>query len=97
MPNYPELTFGTTSLDHTGDDRYTVTGDLSSKGTTKSVSVDFEFNESVKRCSALIFESRAVRAFRTGVTGAPRSRPCRWVMVEPRGGDPAVVAGQTRR
>src|SRR4051794_34811749 len=42
MDEYPEITFVSTAVEQTGDDRYRVTGDLTIKGVTKSVSVDFE-------------------------------------------------------
>jgi polyisoprenoid-binding protein YceI len=42
METYPEITFTSTSVEPKGDDEYTVTGDLTIKGVTKPVSVDFE-------------------------------------------------------
>ena len=42
-PNYPEITFRSTSVEKVGDDTYRLTGDLTIKGTTKPVTVDFEF------------------------------------------------------
>jgi len=42
MDEYPEITFVSTAVEQTGDDEYRVTGDLTIKGVTKSVSVDFE-------------------------------------------------------
>src|SRR4051794_31352703 len=42
MDEYPEITFVSTAVEQSGDDRYRVTGDLTIKGVTKSVSVDFE-------------------------------------------------------
>jgi polyisoprenoid-binding protein YceI len=42
-PNYPEITFRATSAEKVGDEQYRLTGDLTIKGTTKPVSVDFEF------------------------------------------------------
>lgn len=42
MENYPEITFASTSVDAVGDDTYRVTGDLTIKGVTQPVSVDFE-------------------------------------------------------
>lgn len=43
MENHPEIRFVSTKTDVRGDDTYRVTGDLTIKGVTKSVSVDFEF------------------------------------------------------
>ena len=42
-PNHPEIHFVSTAVEATDSDHYRVTGDLSIKGVTKSVSVDFEF------------------------------------------------------
>ena len=42
MDEYPEITFVSTAVEATGDDSYRVTGDLTIKGVTKPVSVDFE-------------------------------------------------------
>ena len=43
MGTYPEITFASTSVEHTGDVRYRVTGDLTIKGVTRPVAVDFEY------------------------------------------------------
>jgi polyisoprenoid-binding protein YceI len=43
MAQYPEITFVSTSIQSVGAEKYTVTGDLSIKGVTKSVTVDFEY------------------------------------------------------
>ena len=43
MERYPEISFVSTAVEPRGDDRYRVTGDLTIKGVTKPVSVDFEF------------------------------------------------------
>jgi polyisoprenoid-binding protein YceI len=40
---YPEITFVSTKAEALGDDNYRLTGDLTIKGVTKEVSVDFEF------------------------------------------------------
>ncbi|MBI2708608.1 MAG: YceI family protein [Actinobacteria bacterium] len=42
MDQYPQITFVSTGVERTGDDRYRVTGDLTLKGVTKPVSVEFE-------------------------------------------------------
>ncbi|MFV0309916.1 MAG: YceI family protein [Desertimonas sp.] len=42
MDTYPEITFASTAVTTTGDGTYDVTGDLTMKGTTKSVTVPFE-------------------------------------------------------
>ena len=46
MEEYPEITFRSTAVDKQGQDRYLVTGDLSIRGVTKPVTVDFEFTGS---------------------------------------------------
>jgi polyisoprenoid-binding protein YceI len=43
MENHPEITFVSTAVEPVGSDRYQVTGDLTIKGVTKPVTVDFEF------------------------------------------------------
>ncbi|WP_019874182.1 YceI family protein [Sporichthya polymorpha] len=43
VATYPEITFVSTSAESLGDDQYRLTGDLTIKGTTKPVSVDFEY------------------------------------------------------
>ena len=43
MENHPEITFVSTAVEQTGSDQYRVTGDLTIKGVTKPVSVDFDF------------------------------------------------------
>lgn len=43
METYPEITFESTEVTSSGDDTYTVTGNLTIKGVTKPVSVDLEF------------------------------------------------------
>ncbi len=43
MDNHPEITFVSTSVAPASDDHFTVTGDLTIRGVTKSVDVDFEF------------------------------------------------------
>jgi polyisoprenoid-binding protein YceI len=48
VPNHPEITFRSTSVDKQGDDVYRVTGDLQIKGVTKPVSIDFEFTGAAK-------------------------------------------------
>jgi polyisoprenoid-binding protein YceI len=46
MDNHPEITFSSTALERAGEDRYQVTGDLSIKGVTRPVTVDFEYTGS---------------------------------------------------
>jgi polyisoprenoid-binding protein YceI len=46
METYPEITFASTAVEQTGDTDYRVTGDLTIKGVTKPVSVDFEYTGS---------------------------------------------------
>ncbi|GAB3581416.1 YceI family protein [Amycolatopsis endophytica] len=43
MDEHPEITFVSTSIAQTGDSSFDVTGDLTVKGVTKSVTVPFEF------------------------------------------------------
>ena len=43
MENHPEIRFVSTKVEIQGEDRYRVTGDLTIKGVTKPVSVDFEY------------------------------------------------------
>jgi polyisoprenoid-binding protein YceI len=42
MDQYPEITFDSTSVDQVDADRYAVTGDLTIKGVTRPVTVEFE-------------------------------------------------------
>jgi polyisoprenoid-binding protein YceI len=42
--NHPEITFRSTSAEYLGDDSYRLSGDLTIKGTSKPVSIDFIFN-----------------------------------------------------
>ncbi len=43
MGTYPEITFSSTSVEQTGDVHFRVTGDLTIKGVTRPVAVDFEY------------------------------------------------------
>jgi len=43
MEEYPRISFTSTAVEATGDDSYRVTGDLTMRGVTKPVTVDFEF------------------------------------------------------
>ncbi|MCW2843236.1 MAG: YceI family protein, partial [Nocardioides sp.] len=73
-----EITFSSTKVERDGDD-WAVTGDLSIKGETKPVTIDFEFTGSARDPSATCgWASRAAPASpaRTGASpGTPRSRP----------------------
>ncbi len=42
MDEFPEIRFTSTSVSRTSDDHYAVTGDLTIKGVTKPVTIDFE-------------------------------------------------------
>ena len=44
MERYPEITFVSTSVRRTGENEYDVTGDLTNKGVTKSITVPFELS-----------------------------------------------------
>ena len=46
LDNYPEITFISTAVEPVGGDRYRVSGDLTIRGVTRPVSVDFEFTGS---------------------------------------------------
>jgi polyisoprenoid-binding protein YceI len=47
MDQYPKITFRSTSVEQTGHAEYRVTGDLTIKGVTKPVSVDFDYTGAV--------------------------------------------------
>ena len=44
MDTYPEISFVSTAVEQTADDKYQVTGDLTIKGVTKPVTIDFEYS-----------------------------------------------------
>src|SRR5579875_2254698 len=46
MDEYPEITFASTSVERLDDTHFRVTGDLTVRGVTKPVTVDFEFTGS---------------------------------------------------
>lgn len=46
METYPEITFASTAVEQVDDSNYRVTGDLTIKGVTKPVTVDFEYTGS---------------------------------------------------
>ncbi|MEU4672843.1 YceI family protein [Amycolatopsis sp. NPDC023774] len=48
MDEYPEITFVSTGITQTGDTSFDVTGDLTIKGVTKSITIPFEFEGSSK-------------------------------------------------
>src|SRR5256714_8514943 len=48
MEEYPQLTFTSTEIKQTGDTSFDVTGDLTIKGVTHSVTIPFEFEGSAK-------------------------------------------------
>jgi polyisoprenoid-binding protein YceI len=43
MDTHPEIRFVSTAVEQTGDDEYQVTGDLTIKGVTKPVTIEFEY------------------------------------------------------
>lgn len=47
METYPELTFASTSIEAADDTTFRVTGDLTIKGTTKSITFDLDFTGAV--------------------------------------------------
>lgn len=48
VPNHPQITFTSTSVEKVDDEHYRVTGDLTIKGTSKPVSIDFEYAGAAK-------------------------------------------------
>ena len=44
VETYPEITFASTAVEQFDDTNYRVTGDLTIKGVTKPVTVDFEYS-----------------------------------------------------
>jgi polyisoprenoid-binding protein YceI len=48
MAEYPQITFTSTSVSQTGDDTFEVTGDLTIKGVTNTITVPFEFEGAAK-------------------------------------------------
>jgi polyisoprenoid-binding protein YceI len=48
LENYPTITFTSTSIEHDGGDDFQVTGDLTIKGVTRSVTIPLEFQGAVK-------------------------------------------------
>jgi polyisoprenoid-binding protein YceI len=48
MDEYPQLTFTSTEIKQTGETGFDVTGDLTIKGVTRSVTIPFEFEGSAK-------------------------------------------------
>jgi polyisoprenoid-binding protein YceI len=46
MENHPQITFASTAVERVGDDEFRVTGDLTIKGVTRPVTVDFELTGS---------------------------------------------------
>jgi polyisoprenoid-binding protein YceI len=47
-PTFPEITFTSTKAEAVSGDTYRLTGDLTIKGTTKPVAIDFEFTGAAK-------------------------------------------------
>ena len=48
VPNNPEITYRSTGVDKVGDETYRLAGDLTIRGVTKPVSIDFEFTGAAK-------------------------------------------------
>ena len=44
MDNYPEITFASTQVEKVDNETYRVTGNLTIKGTTKPVTIDFDYH-----------------------------------------------------
>jgi polyisoprenoid-binding protein YceI len=48
LENFPTITFASTSVEHDGADQFNVTGELTIKDVTKSLTIPLEFNGAVK-------------------------------------------------
>lgn len=48
VASYPQITFSSTAVEFVGDDSYQLIGDLTIKGVTKPVTMDFTFNGAAK-------------------------------------------------
>ena len=48
VPNHPKATFTATNIEKSGDDTYRMTGDLTLRGVTKPVTIDWEFTGTAK-------------------------------------------------
>lgn len=48
MDEYPEITFASTDIKQTGDDEFDVTGELTIKGVTKSITIPFSYEGTAK-------------------------------------------------
>ncbi len=48
MDEYPQLTFASTAIEQTGETSFEVTGDLTIKDVTRSITIPFEFEGSAK-------------------------------------------------
>jgi len=48
VPNHPQITFTSTSVERIDDETFRVAGDLTIKGITKPLAIDFEFTGSAK-------------------------------------------------
>ncbi len=48
VPNHPTMTFTSTAVEVTGEDTFRMTGDLTLKGVTKPVAIDFEHTGTAK-------------------------------------------------
>jgi polyisoprenoid-binding protein YceI len=48
VPNFPTITFKSTAVEAKGDAEFTMTGDLTIKGITKPVTIDFELTGTAK-------------------------------------------------
>jgi polyisoprenoid-binding protein YceI len=48
VPNHPKITYRSTAVEKVGDDVYRLTGDLTIRGVTNPVTIDFEFTGAAK-------------------------------------------------
>ena len=46
MPNYPQITFQSTAIEHATGENYQVTGDLTIKGISRAVTLDVQYTGS---------------------------------------------------
>ena len=100
VENNPEITFVSTEVEKADETTWVITGDLTIKGVTKPVTIEFEQTGSARTPSATCASaSRAARpsTARTGTSpGTPRSRPAAcsspsgssWTSTSPRSSPP---------
>jgi len=70
VPTFPEITFWSTAVTAIGSDTFDMTGDLTVRGTTKPVSIAFDFGGSAKTPTATCAPASRARRRSTAATGA---------------------------